>query len=34
MQEFMVGFADAMQVFIEEENLDSNSKKIKEWDES
>jgi len=34
MQEFMEGFAEAMQVFIEEENLDSNSKKIKEWDES
>ena len=34
MQEFMEGFAEAMQVFIEEEQLESNSKKIKEWDES
>jgi len=34
VQEFMQGFAEAFEVFIEEESAESNSQKIKEWDES
>ena len=32
--EFMEGFAEALVVFQEESHIESNSKAIKEWDES
>jgi len=32
--EFMEGFAEALVVFQEESDIESNSKAIKEWDES
>jgi len=34
MQEFMQGFAEAIEVFMEDDSAESNSQMIKEWDES